>query len=166
MSASTKVAAVVAMDESRVIGMRGTLPWRVPEDMAHFRALTTGHVVLMGRKTWDSLPAPFRPLPNRTNIIVSRHPDQLSLPEGVLSAPSPEDAVALAREVAEPDGKWVWVIGGAEMYRALLPLCDEVHLTLIEGRHEGDAWLPEFESEFIHASERSAPGCTFHVYTR
>ena len=166
MSSLTKVAAVVAMDESRVIGNRGALPWHVPEDMAHVRALTTGHVVLMGRKTWESLPPKFRPLPNRKNVVVSRNPEQLDLPDGVMAARSPEEGVALARAVAEQDGKWVWIIGGAEIYRAPLPQCDEVHLTVVAGRHEGDAWLPEFESQFTQASVRDAKGCVFHVYTR
>jgi dihydrofolate reductase len=68
--------------------------------------------------------------------------------------------------LAEQHDKSVWVIGGAEVYRALLPLCDEVHLTVIAGQHEGDARLPEFEQQFRHASAVSAEGCTFHVYTR
>lgn len=166
MSEPTKLAAIVAMDESRVIGRNGALPWHVPADMAHFRALTKGHVVLMGRKTWDSLPLTFRPLPGRINVVVSRTPEKLNLPDGVLAAASPEEGVALARETANQRGKSVWVIGGAELYRALLPLCDEVHLTVIAGKHEGDAWLPEFEHDFTHSSARSADGCTFHVYTR
>jgi dihydrofolate reductase len=166
MSNSPKVAAIVAMDESRVIGINGTLPWRIPADMAHFRTLTTGNVVVMGRKTWDSLPPAFRPLPARTNIVISRTPSQLNLPEGVLRAGSPEAGVALARDVAAKAGVSVWIIGGAELYRALLPVCDEVHLTVVAGKHDGDAWLPEFESDFMHTSERSGDGCTFHVYTR
>jgi dihydrofolate reductase len=166
MSGSPKVAAIVAMDESRVIGVNGSLPWRLPADMAHFRALTTGNVVVMGRKTWDSLPPAFRPLPGRTNVVVSRTPSQLNLPDGVLRAASPEAGVATAREVAAKTDASVWVIGGAELYRALLSLCDEVHLTVVAGKHEGDAWLPEFESDFVHISERSGDGCTFHVYTR
>jgi dihydrofolate reductase len=166
MSEPTKIAAIVAMDESRVIGKNGSLPWRLPADMAHFRALTTGHVVVMGRKTWDSLPAAYRPLPERTNVVVSRNPSNLSLPQGVLSASSPMEALAVARHAAAALGRSVWVIGGAEVYRALISSCDEVHLTVVSGKHDGDAWLPEFESDFVHSSERSADGCKFHVYTR
>jgi dihydrofolate reductase len=166
MSGSPKIAAVVAMDESRVIGINGTLPWRLPADLAHFRALTTGNVVVMGRKTWDSLPPAFRPLPGRTNVVVSRTPAQLYLPDGVLRAASPEAGVAMAREEAARKGASVWIIGGAELYRSLLPVCDEVHLTVVAGKHDGDAWLPAFESDFVHASERSGDGCTFHVFTR
>jgi dihydrofolate reductase len=166
MSGSPKIAAVVAMDESRVIGINGALPWRLPADMAHFRALTTGNVVVMGRKTWDSLPPAFRPLPGRTNVVVSRTPSQLDLPEGVLRAASPEAGVAMACEVAAKNCTSIWIIGGAELYRSLLPRCDEVHVTVVAGQHEGDAWLPAFESDFVHTSERSGDGCTFHVYTR
>ncbi len=166
MSASPKVAAVVAMDHSRVIGIKGTLPWRLAADMAHFRALTTGNVVVMGRKTWDSLPTAFRPLPGRTNLVVSRAPEHLNLPEGVLGAESPQAGLELACQVAARGGASVWVIGGAELYRALLPMCDEVHLTLVAGKHDGDAWLPIFENDFVLTDERSGDGCAFLVYTR
>ena len=74
--------------------------------------------------------------------------------------------MALARGIATVGGRSVWIIGGAELYRALLPVCDEVRLTVVAGTHEGDAWLPEFEHEFSLTSSRSADGCTFHVYTR
>lgn len=166
MSEAVKVLAIVAMDETRVIGSKGALPWHIPADMAHFRSLTMGHVVLMGRKTWESLPAAYRPLPGRKNVVVSRNADSLGLPEGVLHAASPEDAVGVAKGLAGQLGKNVWVIGGAELYRALLPLCDEVHLTIVSGKHEGDASLPEFEGSFTHVSEQQAEGCTFHVYAR
>lgn len=166
MSSAPKVAAVVAMDESRVIGIRGALPWRLPADMAHFRALTTGNVVVMGRKTWDSLPPAFRPLPGRVNLVVSRTPSQLNLPQGVLSAASPQEGLVLARQVAARAGVSVWIIGGGELYRSLLPVCDEVHVTVVAGKHDGDAWLPIFESDFVLISKRIGDGCTFHVYTR
>jgi len=166
MSKPAKLLAIVAIDESRVIGNKGALPWHLPADMAHFRSLTTGHVVLMGRKTWESLPAAYRPLPKRSNIVVSRNGARLGLPEGVLYAPSPEEGVNVARKLAGELGKDVWVIGGAELYRALLPLCDEVHLTVVSGKHEGDAWLPEFEDSFTHVSAEQADGCIFHVYRR
>jgi len=166
MSNKPKVAAIVAMEQSRVSGLNGSLPWHVPADMAHFKALTSGHVVVMGRKTWDSLPQQFRPLPRRTNLVVSRNPAGLSLPEGVLSASSPEAALELALQAARPLGQSVWIIGGAELYRALLPVCDQVHLTVVAGRHTGDAWLPEFEDRFKHISSQTGEGCVFHVYER
>lgn len=157
-----RVAAIVAMDESRVIGSKGALPWHVPDDMAHFRQLTSGHVVLMGRKTWDSLPERFKPLPGRMNVVVSRRATELSLPSGVLSAMSPEEGLRVGQRAAKD--KTVWVIGGAQLYQALLPYCDQVHLTVVPGVHEGDAWLPEFESGFQHISKEVGEGCEFHIF--
>ena len=166
MSTQPKVAAVVAMDQSRVIGLRGSLPWHIPEDLAHFRKLTAGHVVVMGRKTWDSLPEKFKPLPGRTNVVVSRRSAELELPHGVLRASSPEEGLRIARQAAQAHSQTVWVIGGAELYKALLPACDEVHLTIVQGSHEGDAWLPEFESGFTPVSEHTGEQCSFHVFAK
>ncbi|MEY4701425.1 MAG: hypothetical protein RL326_1612, partial [Pseudomonadota bacterium] len=152
MTTEVPVAAVVAMDEKRVIGLAGALPWNVPEDLAHFRALTKGHIVVMGRKTWESLPEKFRPLPGRANVVVSRDIAKLRLPAGVVGATSPEEALRAATSMAR-DGQRVWIIGGAELYRATLPFCAEVHLTVIDGSHDGDAWLPPFEADFRQVSE-------------
>ena len=165
MTSEVPVAAVVAMDENRLIGKAGGLPWHVPEDLAHFRNLTKGHVVVMGRKTWESLPEKFRPLPGRINVVVSRDLGKLALPDGVLGVNSPEEAVRVARSVAR-DGQRVWIIGGAELYRATLPLCSEVHLTVVDGSHEGDAWLPSFEEHFTKTSETRGERCSFQVYGR
>lgn len=165
MTTEIPVAAVVAMDEKRVIGLAGALPWNVPEDLAHFRALTKGHVVVMGRKTWESLPEKFRPLPGRTNVVVSRDLSKLSLPDGVVGARSPEEALDAAKSMAKA-GQRVWIIGGAELYRATLPFCAEVHLTIIDGSHEGDAWLPPFEADFKQISAVRSERCSFRVYAR
>ena len=166
MMQKPKVAAVVAMDEARVIGRDGTLPWNVPEDLAYFRSVTAGHVVLMGRKTWDSLPDAVKPLPGRTNIVVSRRSAELDLPGGVLCAASPEEGLQIAKQAAMSQSKHVWIIGGAELYKALLPQCDEVHLTVIHGKHDGDAWLPEFESSFQSVSRREGEKCSFFVFAK
>jgi dihydrofolate reductase len=163
--ARAKVAAIVAMDEGRLIGKNGALPWHVPEDMAHFRALTSGQIVVMGRKTWDSLPAKFKPLPGRTNIVISREGSNLELPQGVLRAFSPAEAIEQAQS-AVANLQTIWIIGGAEIYKATLPMCDEVHLTKIHGVHEGDAWLPQFEDSFSRVSETKGERCTFEVYSR
>lgn len=159
------IAAIVAMDEGRIIGKDGALPWHLPEDLAHFKALTSGHLVIMGRKTWESLPAKFRPLPGRTNIVVSRNPAVLGLPEGTFGASSIEDAVKLAETTARPEQK-IWFIGGAELYKAALPLCDELHLTLVDGHHEGDARFPTFEERFEESTSTRGERCTFKVYRR
>ena len=159
------VAAIVAMDEGRLIGKDGALPWHLPEDLKHFRDLTTGHIVVMGRKTWESLPSKVRPLPGRTNVVISRNPDAIDAPAGVLRARSPEEAIERAREVAR-EGQRIWIIGGAEIYRATLALCDEVELTVVQGRFEGDAWLPEFEDRFQETGRRMGEGCSFITFAR
>jgi len=164
MTYCRNVAAIVAMDDGRLIGTHGALPWHVPEDLAHFRSLTSGQVVVMGRKTWDSLPAKFKPLPGRTNIVISRSGASLELPQGVLMAQSPEEAIALAQSVAGE--KKIWIIGGAEIYRLTLPLCEEVYLTRIHGSHQGDAWLPEFERDFTLVDTTKGERCTFETYRR
>jgi dihydrofolate reductase len=162
-----KIAAIVAMDEGRVIGNNGEIPWHLPEDLAHFRATTMGGTVIMGRKTWDSIPPKFRPLPGRTNIVVSRNPDQLSLPEGVLSAASPDEAIQLAKRTPMRDlGGAIWIIGGAQLYAALLPFCDEVHCTCVPGTHPGEVTFPPFEKEYILRSEKVGEGCVFRVFER
>ncbi len=159
------IAAVVAMDEARVIGKDGALPWHLPEDLAHFKRLTMGSVIIMGRKTWDSLPERFKPLPGRTNVVVSRSPQALTLPQGVLVADSPEGAIAAAKQVA-PRGSTIWIIGGAELYRRTLPICDEVHLTRVVGVHEGDATFPAFEEGFLVVNQEQGERCTFLTYRR
>jgi len=164
MTECANIAAIVAMDEGRLIGNKGALPWHVPEDLAHFRSLTSGQVVVMGRKTWDSLPAKFKPLPGRTNIVISREGSSLALPEGVFRAHSPAEAITVAQSVA--GGRKIWIIGGAEIYRSTLSLCGEVHLTRINGRHEGDAWLPEFERDFTLVDTTDGERCRFETYRR
>jgi dihydrofolate reductase len=138
MSATYK--AVAAMSANRVIGRNGTLPWRLPEDMKFFRTLTTGHPIIMGRKTWDSL---GRPLPNRRNIVLSRTMPAVQGAEVVRSLEE-LDRLALAGDV--------YVIGGAEIYRLLMPRCAAVYLTVLETEAEGDAFLPPFEAEFPRMS--------------
>jgi dihydrofolate reductase len=138
MSATYK--AVAAMSANRVIGRNGTLPWRLPEDMKFFRTLTTGHPIIMGRKTWDSL---GRPLPNRRNIVLSRTMPAVQGAEVVRSVEE-LDRLALTGDV--------YVIGGAEIYRLLMPCCAAVYLTVLEAEAEGDAFLPPFEAEFPRMS--------------
>jgi len=159
------IAAIVAMDEGRIIGKDGALPWHLPEDLAHFKSHTSGHFVIMGRKTWDSLPPKFRPLPGRTNIVVSRNPSAIGLPEGTVGVTSIDKAVRYAENSARPEQK-IWFIGGAELYAAALPMCDELHLTLVDGHYEGDARLPTFEDEFEEISSTRGERCAFKVYRR
>lgn len=159
----TPIAAIVAMDEGRVIGKDGALPWHLPEDLAHFKAKTSGHFVLMGRKTWDSLPPKFRPLPGRVNIVMSRSPAALDLPEGTRGVSSFQEALEIVERAGKP-GQILWCIGGAELYAAALPICDELHLTLVRGHHDGDALFPVFEDRFEEISSEQGERCVFKVY--
>lgn len=119
----------------RVIGLHNTIPWRIPEDMAHFKATTMGHPLIMGRKTYLSLGAP---LPGRRNIVVSANPRFRPHPD-CLSAASLPAAVALCSGEDK-----VFIIGGEQLYRAALPLADTMILTLIDQEYEGDAFFPNF----------------------
>jgi dihydrofolate reductase len=130
-----QLGLVYARSRNGVIGKDNRLPWRLPEDMAHFKALTMGCPVIMGRKTWDSLPPKFRPLPGRRNIVVTRQPQWQA--EGAERAASLEDAVALCGSAGQG-----WVIGGAELYRQAEPLAQRAEVTEIEQDFEGDAFAP------------------------
>lgn len=137
---TSRYLAIAAMSANRVIGKDGGLPWRLPEDLKFFRTVTTGHPIIMGRKTWDSL---GRPLPNRRNIVLSR-------------AMPPVEGAEVVRSVEELDALGltgdVYVIGGAEIYRLLLPRCAAVYLTVLTAEAEGDAFFPPFETEFPQMS--------------
>ncbi|MBN9546766.1 MAG: dihydrofolate reductase [Alphaproteobacteria bacterium] len=124
------ITLVLAMAENGVIGDKGTIPWRIAEDMKRFKALTLGKPVVMGRKTWDSLPR--KPLPDRTNIVVTRQPDWSA--DGAVTATSLEDALGKAGDAAD-----VMVIGGGEIYRAALTRADRIELTEVHGVFDGDA---------------------------
>jgi len=137
------ISIVVAMDEGRVIGRNGTLPWRLPEDLKHFRRLTLGKTVLMGRKTWESL---GKPLEGRANWVLSRDP--AFHPAGAEAFASLDQALAVHRE-----GELV-VIGGAEIYRQALPLADTLHLTRVHARVEGDTHFPEWPVEQFRQTAR------------
>jgi dihydrofolate reductase len=124
------------MTPKRVIGNNGKLPWKLPSDMKRFRSITTAQKnVIMGRKTWESIPEKFRPLPERTNIVVTRNLEFEAA--GAIVAVSPEAALTA---VAGPE---VCVIGGSEIYAAFLPLADILHITVVEAGTEGDAFFPE-----------------------
>jgi dihydrofolate reductase len=130
-----RVALIAAVARNGVIGANNSLPWHLPEDLKRFRALTSGHTVIMGRKTWESI---GKPLPNRQNIVVSRQAG-LAL-DGASVAKSLEEAVAIA---ALPDP--IFVIGGEGLYRSALPFAAVLYLTEIEQDFVGDARFPPFE---------------------
>lgn len=162
-----KVCAIVAYDESRVIGVKGGLPWRIPEDMKHFSSLTSGHGVLMGRKTYESLPEKFRPLPNRKNIVITRHSGPSPFPASVETWDSPVSCIQAYREgKRELPGGILWVIGGEQIYRATQALWDEVFVTEVAGSHQGDAYFPEFTDAFQEVERESFSGYSFVRFVR
>lgn len=125
-----------------VIGRDGTMPWHLPEDLAHFSALTGEDVVIMGRLTWESLPPKYRPLPRRTNIVVSRTED--SFP-GAASASSLEAALEVAEELDE--GSLCWVIGGGGLFEEAVETADWIEVTEIDAEIEGDTFAPSIEAD-------------------
>lgn len=133
-----RVTIIAAMDSQRLIGKGDGLPWRLPADLRHFKALTLGKPVIMGRKTFESI---GRPLPGRTTIVVTR--DMGYHPEGVIVAHTINDALEAAREVAG-DGGEAMVAGGANVYFQFLPRADRMVLTEVHGRFEGDTWFPAY----------------------
>ena len=146
------VALVAAIARGGVIGRDGGIPWHIPEDVARFKALTTGHAVVMGRKTWESLPERFRPLPGRRNVVVTR--DSSWNASGAERAGSVEEALEALRDVER-----VFVIGGAEIYAAALPYADELVLTEVDLDVDGDTFFPEWDrNAFVEISreERAA----------
>ncbi len=138
---------MAAVARGGVIGLAGGLPWRIPEDMRRFRELTIGHPVVMGRRTWDSLPARFRPLPGRRNVVVTRNPEWSS--NGAERASSLADALDLL--AGEPQ---VSVIGGGQLYAEALPLADELLLTEIDAEFDGDTFFPSWDRAAFNETSR------------
>jgi dihydrofolate reductase len=139
--APQKISLITSLGaRTRLIGRDSTLPWRIPDDLKRFKQITLGHPVIMGRKTYESI---GRPLPGRTNIVVTRSQDFYA--DEVEIARSLNDAIEKARAI-EPNE--IFVIGGGEIFKQALPLADKLYLTLIDDDSEGDTYFPEYESLF------------------
>ena len=152
---------IFARARNGVIGKDNTLPWHLPEDLAHFKQTTLGQPVVMGRKTWESLPPKFRPLPGRTNIVVTRQQGWHA--EGASVVHSIEEALTLC-----PHESQVWVIGGAEVYAQALPLAMRAVVTEIDADFEGDAFAPVFDASWTETERRTqvaANGLTYSFVT-
>ena len=152
---------IFARARNGVIGQAGGLPWHLPEDMAHFKQVTMGRPVIMGRKTWESLPERFRPLPGRANIVVTRQPDWHG--QGATRAASLPEAVALCAAEGQ-----AWVIGGAEIFADALRLANTAEVTEIEADFEGDVFAPRFGVEWREVArrrQRSATGLDYSFVT-
>ncbi|OIQ74387.1 dihydrofolate reductase [mine drainage metagenome] len=137
-----------AQAKNRVIGNHGTMPWHIPEDLAHFRHLTENNPVIMGRKTWESLPPRFRPLPNRKNIVLTRQPNWGTAYSNrdVIKANSIEAAVT--PQIVGSGVKDVWVIGGGQIYQQYLPMASRVEITEIQAEFDGDTIAPVLDSNW------------------
>lgn len=145
------ICLVVAVAENGVIGRNGALPWRLSSDLKTFRATTMGKPLIMGRRTYESLPGP---LDGRDNIVVSRG-EALSRTEGIYTVRSVEEALALARTCAETRGaSEIMVIGGSEIFAATLPLAKRIYWTHVEGAPDGDTHFPPFDAHEWHIASR------------
>ena len=149
-----RLSIIAAMSQNRVIGRDNRLPWHLPADWAHFKKLTMGHCLLMGRKTFESIGCP---LPGRTTVVVTRQRDYA--PPGVQVAPSLDEALAMAT------GDEVFIAGGAEIYRQSLSRADRLYLTLIKATLEGDTYFPEFdEADWPLVSQQDYPADAKNPY--
>ena len=146
-----ELALIYARAANGTIGKDGAMPWHLPEDLAHFKRLTTGCPVIMGRKTWDSLPARFRPLPGRRNIVITRQPDWHE--NGVQRTSSLREAL----QICEQD-TIAWVMGGAQIYAQALPWADRVEVTEIAQDFEGDAFAPVLGPEWVPTAREDHVG--------
>ena len=158
------ISLIAAVAQNRALGKDGQLLWHLPEDMRYFRETTRGKPVIMGRKTWESLPDVFRPLPGRRNIVISRNP--------AYDAPGATLAASLADAIARAGGGEIFVIGGETLYRQALPLAQRLYLTEVARDFDADAFFPEFSaSDWTEISRSAAKNCadldfTFAVYQR
>lgn len=157
---------IAAVARNRAIGLDNQLLWRLPEDLQHFKRSTLGCPIIMGRKTWDSI---GRPLPGRRNIVLSRNPQWQAA--GAEVVPSLEAALLLARNT--PDARRLFVVGGAQLYTAALPLADELLLTEVDDAPAADCFFPEWDRTQFEETSRvdgqppeGAPGYQFVAYRR
>lgn len=163
----TELVLIAAMAANGVIGVDGRLPWDLPADMRRFRQLTSGHPVVMGRRTFESI---GRPLPNRTNMVLSRDPDYLA--DGCWVYDNVADAVTAA--AAAPGGEQVWIIGGGDLYRCTMAVADRLELTVLDAEVDGDTRFPPIDHELwqVESTERHeadedhAHGFEFRTYLR
>jgi dihydrofolate reductase len=151
-----------AQAHNRVIGKDGVMPWHLPEDLAHFKRTTLGCPVIMGRKTWDSLPVKFRPLPGRTNVVLTRQADWHQ--NGVQRSTDLREALLFCEHVS-PSVAAVWVIGGGQVYAQALPLAHTVVITEIDAKVDGDTLAPALGKEWREKQRESHVSSTGLAYS-
>ncbi len=155
-----EIVIIAAVAKNRVIGKDNKLLWNIPEDMAHFKALTAGHTVIMGRKTWESLPPRFRPLPSRRNIVITRQPDYAA--PGAELADSLENGLKLASTATV-----AFIIGGEQIYTQAMAVADRLEITEVDQEPEGDAWFPEIAAvDWEKTAKTEGNGFAFLTYRR
>ena len=160
-----RINIIFARARNGVIGKDGQMPWHLPEDLAHFKQQTGGAPVLMGRKTWDSLPPRFRPLPGRRNIVITRQADWHA--QGAERAASLSDAIVLCAGAAD-----IWVIGGGEIYAQAVPLAQRAVVTEIDRDFEGDTYAPQLGADWretarsAHTAAKDGLPFSFVTYER
>lgn len=160
-----KLKLIYARAANGVIGLNNQMPWHLPEDLAHFKRTTLGSPVLMGRKTWESIPAKFRPLPGRANLVLTRQKDWHA--EGAHVVHSLEEGLTVALAHC-PEGKDLWIMGGADIYAQAAPLANEAEVTEIEQDFEGDAYAPMLDASWLETARQShtaASGLRFSFVT-
>ena len=163
------ISAIFALSENRVIGINNRLPWHLPADLQHFKKTTSGHPVIMGRKTYDSI---GKPLPHRTNIILTRDP-AFQVPN-CLIAHSPEEALKKATALPFSSPQEIFIIGGAHIYEIMLPFISRIYMTIVHHTCDGDAYFPalneqewqETAREFHPADEKNAYAYSFVTLER
>ena len=165
----SEIVIIAAVAKNRVIGKDNRLLWNIPEDMAHFKALTAGHTVVMGRKTWESLPPRFRPLPGRRNIVISRQADYAA--PGAEVADSLENALKLASTLGPAADSMVaatvFIIGGEQIYKQSMAVADRLEITEVDLEPEGDAWFPEIAAvDWGNTAKTERAGFAFVTYRR
>jgi len=160
----SEIILIAALAKNRVIGIDNKLPWRLPDDLQHFKKLTLGHSIVMGRRTWESLPGV---LPDRRHIVITRDRDYVSADAHVVH--SIEEAIALV-----PERQPIFIVGGANLYQQLLERADRMELTLVDAKPQGDAFFPEWDThqwqevsrEHHAADERHQFAFDFVTYKR
>jgi dihydrofolate reductase len=157
-ASTTGLGLIWAQTSTGVIGKDGGMPWRLPEDMQHFSRLTTGHPVIMGRKTWESFPDKYRPLPGRTNIVITRQADWAGTPaaEGAVVVKSLDDALLESQFAAGHE--MVWIVGGGQIFAQSMDLADVAVVTTIDASAEGDTFAPELGYEWTAGASLPAGG--------
>lgn len=158
-----RISQIAAIDRARGLGNSGDLIYKIPDDLKRFREMTSGHPVIMGRKTWESLPDAVRPMPGRTNIVVTRQADYPA--DGASVATSVEAALAMVE--AAPGSQEIYVIGGGDLYTAALPYTDRLYLTLVDDERPADTFFPDYSAftRVIQDESHEQDGIRFRYLT-